>query len=223
MDYFNEKERAKQKKFAAVRDRIFAPVVALLVRYNVTPNQVSMAGVVLLLAACLVPAGLPVLIALGVGLYVLCDGVDGPLARAQGRSHSGGSLIDIVADQLGVVFLPAAACHHFGAWAPGMVVFASFYLIFIALVVYANGINVPLRGFIRTKYFFFGLYVLSAFMQTDYVTYFGTASGVYYMIETFLVLRRIYAHHDALHAAGAACDADAAGPPLSGHGDGSLL
>ena len=201
MDYFNEKERAQQKKFATLRDMLFNPLVTLLLLGRISANQVSCAGIAFLLIACALPPDHPVLISLGISLYVICDGIDGPLARAKQRSHPGGALIDTIADQMGVVFLPAAACHHFGAWAPGMVIFASFYLAFIALVIYANGIRVPLRGFIRTKYYFFCLYMLSAFVMKDYVTLFGTASGIYYMIQTFFVLRRIYMHHDAIHAA----------------------
>ncbi len=206
MDYFNEEERVKQKAFAAKRDRMSAPVINLLIAARVTPNQVSIAGVVFLLLVCVLPQSLAVLATFCMAMYVICDGIDGPLARRMGNAHVGGSLVDIVADQLGVVFLPAAGIYHFGAWGPVMVVFASFYLIFIGLVVYANGLGVELRKFIRSKYFFFLLYLGSLFLNKDLVTYFCGAFAVYYSVETFEALRRIYLFHDARFKAGDEAD-----------------
>ena len=199
MDYFNTEERAKQKAFAARRDRIFTPAIKLLIRYEATPNQVSVAGVAFLMLTCLLPPSFVYLAVGGMALYVLCDGIDGPLARQTGNAHEGGSLVDIISDQLGVVFLPAAAIYHLGAWGPAMVLFACFYLIFIALVVYANGMGVVMRKFLRTKYFFFLLYLASLYFEKDLVTYFCGVCAVYYMVESFEAVRRIYTHQDIRH------------------------
>ncbi len=199
MDYFNDKERAKQKEFAAKRDRIFSPLINLLIRYNATSNQISVAGVAFLIAACLMPPSMAIAATICMAMYVLCDGIDGPLARKKGNAHDGGSLIDIVADQLGVVFLPAAAIYHLGAWGPAMVVFASAYIAFIGLVVYANDLGVTLRKFIRSKYFFFLLYLGSLFLEKDLVSYFCAGFAVYYSVESFETLRRIYNFQDSRH------------------------
>lgn len=197
MDYFNEEERARQEGFAVRRDRILAPAVNLLIHYNVTPNRISIAGVIALLVVCLLPPSLPILATVFMALYVLCDGIDGPLARRLDIIHDGGSLVDIVADQLGVVFLSAAAIHHVGAWGPVMVVFASAYLIFIALAVYGNGIGVEMRKVVRAKYLFFLLYLGSLFLAKDLVSYFCGGFALYYSIQVVDSLRRIYAFHDS--------------------------
>ncbi len=55
-----------------------------------------------------------------------------------GRAHSGGSLVDIVADQLGVVVLPMAAVYHFGIDGVVAVLFSTAYVVFIVFAVYAN-------------------------------------------------------------------------------------
>lgn len=196
MDYFNEEERARQENFAVRRDRILAPAVDILVRYEITPNQVSIVGVGALLAVCLMPPSLAFLATLFMALYVLCDGIDGPLARRLDIIHDGGSLVDIVADQLGVVFLSAAAIHHLGAWGPAMVVFASAYLIFIALAVYGNAIGVEMRKVVRAKYLFFLLYLGSLFSGRDLVSYFCGAFALYYSVQVVDSLRRIYRFHD---------------------------
>lgn len=201
MDYFNDEERAGQRDFAGMRDRFFAPVTNVLVRFGVRPNQVSAAGVGFLVVAGLMPPSLAWLATLGMALYVLCDGLDGPLARRTGTPHPGGLLVDIVADQLGVVILPAAAIYHFGAWGPAMVLFAASYVAFIGLVIYANELRVELRRFIRSKYVFFLLYLGSLHLDTDLVSLFCGVFAAYYSVETFETLRRIYAFHAARHAA----------------------
>ncbi|MFH1914308.1 MAG: CDP-alcohol phosphatidyltransferase family protein [Pseudomonadota bacterium] len=201
MDYFNFEERASQRDFAGIRDRIFSPVTNLLVRLGVRPNQVSAAGVGFLVLAGLTPPSLAWLAILGMAMYVLCDGLDGPLARRTGTPHPGGLLVDIVADQLGVVILPAAAIYHFGAWGPAMVLFAAAYVAFIGLVVYANVLRVELRRFIRSKYAFFLLYLASLYFNRDLVSYFCALFALYYSVETFETLRRIYAFHTARQAA----------------------
>jgi len=196
MDYFNKDERAEQRAFTAARDRLFSPVVTVLMAAGATPNHVSIAGILFLLLVCLFPPSMALWATGCMALYVLCDGLDGPLARRLGLAHAGGSLIDIVADQLGVVFLSAAAIDHFGAWGPAMVLFACSYLIFIGLAVYANGLEVELRKFIRSKYLFFLLYLGSLFLQRDLVTYFCGAFALYYSVESIEALRRIYRFHD---------------------------
>jgi phosphatidylglycerophosphate synthase len=200
MDYFNDDERARQRTFASIRDRMFAPLTNLLAAHDVTPNQISAAGVAFLILAGLMPPPQAGLATLFMALYVLCDGLDGPLARKLGTPHPGGLLVDIVADQLGVVFLPAAAIYHIHAWGPAMVLFAASYVAFIGLVVYANELGVELRRFIRSKYAFFLLYLASLYLERDLVTYFCGFFAVYYSVETYETLRRIYAHHERLHA-----------------------
>ena len=78
-----------------------------------------------------------------------------------------------------------------------MVVFVGAYLLFIGLVVYANSQGVTLRRFVRTKYVFFLLYLGSLYSGEDLVTYFCGVCAVYYSVEVFAALRRIYGHHGA--------------------------
>lgn len=196
MDYFNPQEQSWRHTFESLRDRVFGPLVSLLARNGVKPNQVTLAGVVSLLGACIFSPEHAWTATALMALYVLCDGMDGPLARRTGRVHPGGALMDIVADQLGVALLPAAAVHHFGAWGPGMVLFASFYLVFIALVVYANRTGVPLRVFLRLKYVFFLLYLASLHLNRDLVSVPCTLFAVYYFVEIQNVLLRIHRHHE---------------------------
>lgn len=194
MDYFNPEEKSWRQTFNTLRDTAFRPLVGALVRFGVSPNQVTLIGVIFLLAATFSSNAWSATILMA--LYVLCDGLDGPLARANGKLHPGGALMDIVADQMGVVFLPAAAIEHLGAWGPGMLLFAAAYLVFIALVVYANELRVRLRLFFRLKYLFFLLYLASLHLGRDLVTWPCTVMAVYYLAGIQNVLIRIHRHFD---------------------------
>ena len=201
MDYANKEERKAQRAFASIRDKVFSPVIWVLLKIGVTPNQVSVIGVLFLVLTCFLSASHILFALAGMAFYVLCDGIDGPLARRRGVAHAGGALVDIVADHMGVVFVSAAAIYHVGAWGPVMVVFSCVYLLFIGLVVYANALGIVLRRFVRTKYVFFLLYLASLYIERDLVTYFCGVCAVYYLVELFEALRRIYRHHDAkLHS-----------------------
>lgn len=77
---------------------------------RVTPNQVSVAGLLLVWCAALAYTGLawPLSAALGFLLHALwhvVDGADGDLARLTGRSSATGELVDGVCDYAGHVFL----------------------------------------------------------------------------------------------------------------------
>lgn len=196
MDYFTAKERERQKSFAAKRDRLFAPLVDRLRRAGISPNQVSLIGIVFLVLACLFPPASYALAGLGIILYVICDGIDGPLARSSGKAHSGGALVDIIADQFGVVMVSAAAIQHLGAWGPVMVLFSAAYMLFIALAVYANELQLKVGLVIRSKYPFYVLYVICLYLRLDWVTYFCGGFALYYFVVSFLALRKIYRHFD---------------------------
>lgn len=200
MDYFNIQEESFRRTFTNLRDRGFSPFVSLFTRTGITPNKITLAGVLALLATCLIPSTHPWIATACMALYVFCDGIDGPLARNQRLDHPGGSLVDIVADQLGVILLPAAAVAHLEAWGSGMVLFAGGYILFIALVVYANELAVPLRFFLRVKYVFFLLYLASLLTERDLVSWPGTIFAVYYLWESYNVLMRLYRHFERKHS-----------------------
>lgn len=196
MDYFHEEERAFEKRFAASRDRFFQPFVRRLMAVGVTPNQISLLGILVLAAACVAPFHYWPLMAAGILLYCFCDAIDGPLARVRGKTHDGGSLVDILADQTGVVFIPAAATWHLGTNGAAAVLFTAVYLLFIALVLYANGLKVELPKFYRMKYFLYGIYGVSMIFRTDGVIWFCLIFGLYYLVMVVVTTRLIYLHFE---------------------------
>lgn len=193
MDYFNEDERAAQKRFAAKRDALFAPVARALDAMGATPNIVSAAGVLACAAAGFVPSGLWIAAAALLVLYVLLDGVDGPLARMQGSGGPGGSVVDIVADQAGLPILGIAAVYQFGAEPGVQFAYAFLYCLFIAFAVFVNQLGVRPPKFLRVKYFYFGLYVVClALAAPVWLDWFAGIFALYYFVMSMWFLKIIH-------------------------------
>lgn len=199
MDYFNKTERETQLRFASKRDRIFRPVVTLLVRLGTTPNQVSLVGLVLLLAGAACPARLYPLMMILVILYVVSDGVDGCLARVTGKTGEGGSLVDIVVDQAGPVVIAAASTLHVPTMPALAVLFSNAYLITIGLFLYINNNNIEIKFTIyRIKYLFYITYALCFIIKFDVLSYFMGLASIYYVIIIAVLLNIICKHYDNL-------------------------
>ena len=199
MDYFNAGETEKQSRFAARRDAIFSPAVRILAGLGATPTQISILGVVFaVLAAALSGLGWLV-VTLLIVLYVLMDGLDGPLARHLKVQGQGGSLVDIFADQVGVIIIAVGAV----IWTSGdpalQVGFAFTYISTIYLMVLCNvlGIHMPLIA--RVKYFYFALYV--AVLATGWTWMIDAFAGIfllYYLFYFFVLFRKVKISLDSI-------------------------
>ncbi len=93
---------AFRRRLASLSQRLQEPLVRFLARTGVTPNQITLLGLLLSVAAAARAAGgwfLWAGITLAVGSAL--DMVDGMLARSTGKASSQGALLDSVADRLG--------------------------------------------------------------------------------------------------------------------------
>jgi phosphatidylglycerophosphate synthase len=195
MDYFNDTEREGQLRFAQKRDRMFMPLLKPLLAVGARPNHVSVAGLILLaVATCLPPSWFPLFCVLML-LYVLADGLDGCLARLTGSSSEAGSIVDIVVDQAGPVFISAASAWHLGSNPVAAVLFSNSYLVFIGLALYANTHNIPIGYYWRVKYLFYIVYFVSIIIMVDLAVWFMAGFGAYYIFSIFRGLLAINRHY----------------------------
>lgn len=215
MDYFNEAERESQRAFSRWRDRTLSPVLTTMERLGITPNHITMFSIALLVGACLLPPSYFLTAPLMLFFYCVLDGFDGPLARRLGKAHEGGAIVDICADQAGVVLVAAAAVYHLDANGVAAVLFANFYVAFITLALYANQKSIPIWGFLRIKYFFYFIFSLSILFEAQWIkdfgewtvylhgwtTYLMTIFAVYYGVLLLHALSRIYNHFASRHDA----------------------
>lgn len=86
-----------------------------LVPTGITPNMVSICGLMLIIAATLAYVGLPYPVSVAIGLFLhlswhVVDGADGHLARITGKSSPIGELVDGMCDYLGHIFLYIVLC-----------------------------------------------------------------------------------------------------------------
>lgn len=202
MDYFNDYERAKQREFSALRDRALAPLTRALAKRGVAPNHVTALGVGCLIAACLIgPADAgswwwPWLPTALLCLYCALDGLDGPLARHLKRTHDGGAIVEIAADQLGVVLVPAAAIYHLGTDPVWAILFSNGYICVIALVVYFNTVGIRVPPYLRVKYPLYIAYGLSFGFAYNLVEPFLIVFSVYYGLMVMWAVSAAYRHFD---------------------------
>ena len=106
-------EKLREQLHAAI-DRRLDPVVRVLARLGVQPNQVTVAGTLI----CLAGAALVVvdrLVLAGVIFLAGCalDLIDGALARSQDKVTSGGAFLDSTLDRITEGALFTAITYHF--------------------------------------------------------------------------------------------------------------
>ena len=183
VDYFNDKEREKQKGFARLRDAAVAPLLPILKRLGIGPNTITLLGVAALLAGLAAAAINPVWYAVGLVFYVVLDGLDGPVARHQGKSSPIGALADITADQIGVPLVLAYLAYRgmIEGWLAATL--SGFYLITIYNMVISNMQGFRMAFTLRLKYVFFAL-AAAYLLGLPYVSvggrYFLIAASLYY-------------------------------------------
>ncbi len=199
MDYFNEKERINQQSFSKWRDKFLNPLINIMITMKINPNHVTILGVVFLIIACILPSQYYIIIALSLLLYCIIDGIDGPLARHMGKAHQGGAIIDICADQAGVVLISAACVYHIGAFGVFAILFSCSYLAFISLAIHANSHKIALWGAVRIKYFFYFIYIISLYINYDLTSYLMAVFSCYYSIYIIHGLHKIYQHYEKLN------------------------
>nr|WP_319516286.1 CDP-alcohol phosphatidyltransferase family protein [uncultured Cohaesibacter sp.] len=192
MDYFNKGEAEKQAAFAKKRDLIFRPLVRYLARKGVTPTAISMVGVIFASFAVAMPVELWELAAGGFLLYVLMDALDGPLARLTKANSHGGSLVDIFADQFGVILVALGSIWWLDASILANVLFAFFYSHTIYLMVICNLLSVPMPYVLRVKYIYFIVYICSLYAQSNMaINIFAIIFLAYYLAYFVILFRQV--------------------------------
>jgi len=196
MDYFSASERPFQIRFAQWRDKSLQPFTHYCARRKIHPNFFSVCGIVSLVLTAIFYAqwwyaGIFIL------LYIFFDGIDGPVARAQGKHHPGGALVDIVVDQLGIIVIPLAAIHHLQLDGRIALLFSCSYIISIALMLMTNALTIESRWpFFRVKYVVYALYIYSLISnQATFLSVFLSVAILYYFAQIYGKLTAIYTYY----------------------------
>lgn len=199
LNYFGEEEQAVQRRFQSGRDGVLSPLIGLLARLGVTPDHLSLLGVLCLGGFALLVLRDPLTPATAawasgfILAHVLLDGLDGPLARRLGTAGPAGALVDMLCDHGGLVIV---------VWvlsAAGLVdgtlgnVYVFTYTLAVVWIVWLNMLGRPFRWVLRTKYLTYGMifvYGLTGRNSLDYALALFTVSNVWLDVLGFLRVRR---------------------------------
>ena len=112
--------------YKAFFNRVFEPPARVLVRCGVTPNLLTLAGLLLGLLCCLflVVTRQVALFCVLVAAVGLCDALDGAVARVSGTATRFGAYLDAMADRYVEAAVALAAAYVTGYWMWSLVVLA---------------------------------------------------------------------------------------------------
>jgi phosphatidylglycerophosphate synthase len=186
--YFGYTEQPVFDKMSSGRLKIFRPILMLLKLAGVRSNHITGASFVL------IATGFPLafyfeqylwaFIALAV--HILLDGMDGPMARLEGKQSSGGAMLDMANDLTGMVVVVITASHfHFINPTIGFMYVVSYlYLTFTAIA--QNALNISFRYIGKTKYPVYILLAIRAGTGVDITTWFCVIATAYMVTHTFI-------------------------------------
>ena len=153
------------------RAYLFGPLLRLLNAWYVTPDHLTMLGLIAGLAFCPLyfwwqPAAL-----FALSLHVLLDGLDGPLARLKATDSRSGSFTDTVADQI-VVAATTITLMFAGALSPtagGAYIF--FYTVVVAFAMVRNSLAVPYSWLFRPRFLVFAWLIAELWLWPGSIEY----------------------------------------------------
>ena len=98
--------------------RLIDPLVQWLVARRVAPSTITIGGLALVFASCafLIFTGQIVVFCVLVTLAMLCDAIDGPVARASGRVTKFGAYLDALCDRYAEALVIVAVAMVTGHW-----------------------------------------------------------------------------------------------------------
>ena len=174
------------------RGRWLAPLLGWMADLGMRANHVTLLSLAAGIAFC--PAlllGHPIVAFVLLGLHVLLDGLDGPLARHRREASSRGSFTDTMADQV-VVTLTTLALVQGGwasAWAGGLYVFL--YAIVVGFALVRNAMLAPYSWLFRPRFLVFGWAAIEVFFWPGTLNFVLWFSVALLGIKTFTGFRTI--------------------------------
>lgn len=161
---YSEGEDGFMKWGQALRGKWLRPFLESLGKIGMRANHLTLLSLLTGLAFC--PSfllGKPIVAFLLLLLHVLLDGLDGPLARLQGKASNRGSFTDTMADQLVVTAAAITMIQsgHAGIWPGGLYIF--FYTVVVAFAFVRSAMATPYSWLFRPRFLVFSWCVVEVF------------------------------------------------------------
>lgn len=179
-DCYSEGERAWMLKGQELRARLLLPLLRLLQRWRITPDQLTLLSLFAGFAFCPLYFWSPLAAFAALMIHVLLDGLDGPLARYLGVASRRGSFTDTMADQLVVTAttITLMKVGVVGVAAGGVYIFV--YGIVVAFAMVRNAMAIPYSWLVRPRF------LVYAWMLVEVWWWPGTIETVLWLASAFL-------------------------------------
>ncbi len=202
LNYFAAREQKSQERFKHQRDRLFYPIVRPLRDWGVTPDFISLCGIL-----CLIPFGYLVLsspqpdtIAIAsvlLALHVLLDGIDGPLSRLTETDGPAGAFVDMCCDHGGMIAIVWILSGAELINGTNGNVYVTLYTIAVVFIIWLNVLDHPFQWVFRSKYLTYLTIILYGFtginLLDEALTAFSACNAILCVVG-FGRIRHIMSH-----------------------------
>jgi phosphatidylglycerophosphate synthase len=184
-DCYSAGERSWMLATQRGRARLLAPVLIQLTRWRVSANGLTALSFIAGIAFAPVwfanrPAALLLL-----GLHVLLDGLDGPLARFQGKASRGGSFTDTMSDQAVVTAVALTLMiDQVVAILPGGI-YLFCYAVVALFAMVRNALGIPYAWLVRPRF------IVYAWIPVAIWVWPGTMDTVLWACNALLVIKAL--------------------------------
>ena len=152
-DCYSAGDRRMMNSWSYLRANHLRPLLALLERFGVSADKVTLAALLSGLAFAPLLAWSPLAAFTALALHVLLDGLDGPLARFRGTAGRRGSFTDTLCDQTVVTASTAALVVEGYLHALPATRYVFVYAVVVAFAMMRNAFGVPYRFVVRPRFF----------------------------------------------------------------------
>jgi len=194
LNYFSERERAKQDRFAQWRTKVLGPIVHPLIKLRVKADHITLTGVLLLIPyAYLFATGHLKAAAILVWVCVLFDGLDGVYARITETDSAGGGLADAFGDQLVAIVTTLLIIHEGLANAVWGAYYGIVYVVMIALSMVQVALGIPLQTILRSKFILYATVGIYAFFGINLFMWIFVGFSIlmtFHSLQSFLILKK---------------------------------
>ena len=196
-DCYSSGERAGMVRSQELRGHLLKPLLRLLTYIKLSANHVTLFSLLVGLGFCSVWWHSPKWALLCLLIHVLLDGLDGPLARHQGKDSAKGSFTDSMADQLVVTasMIALMVDQHVSVIAAGIYIFT--YAMVVAFAMVRNALQRPYSWVARPRFVVYLWLALDLLILTpadypntfNYIVWICNALLAYKMATGFIAIR----------------------------------
>jgi phosphatidylglycerophosphate synthase len=188
---FSEEEEKKYERLRNIRDRVYEPVCAMLARISLPPDFLSYAGFLMVVPFILFFPVNPWFSFLALLFNVFFDSLDGSYARYLKKETFRGAMTDLACDYGSFLIFFLTILYYgqmsfFWAW-----LYLINYAAMFGLLIYCNSRKISFFTVIKSKYYFYGIFLLMLISGRNFFDLFLVFFSVYMIVTNLLLAYKI--------------------------------